>query len=143
MSVTVDTNVLVSADNEADPVHSHARDLLNRLAAGPEVVYLFWPALMGYLRIVTHPGILPSPMSPRAAAHNVEQLLRLPHLRVPGEMAGFWAHYQAVAGDRTRGNDVPDSHLAALMRQHEVRVIYTRDRDFRRFDGIEARDFTS
>ncbi|HEY1539036.1 MAG TPA: hypothetical protein VGF63_06540 [Solirubrobacteraceae bacterium] len=35
-----------------------------------------------------------------------------------------------------------DTHRAALMRQHEVPVIYTRDRDFRRFDGIEARDFT-
>ena len=45
-----------------------------------------------------------------------------------------------MAGDRSRGNDVPDAHLAALMRQHGVRVIYTRDRDFRRFDGIDARD---
>jgi predicted nucleic acid-binding protein len=26
------------------------------------------------------------------------------------------------------------------MRQHGVRLIYTRDRDFRRFDSIEARD---
>jgi len=46
-----------------------------------------------------------------------------------------------VAGDHARGNDVPDVHLAALMRQHEVRVIYTRDRGFRRFaDSIEVRD---
>ena len=26
------------------------------------------------------------------------------------------------------------------MRQNDVRTIWTRDRDFRRFDGIEARD---
>jgi hypothetical protein len=26
------------------------------------------------------------------------------------------------------------------MRQHGVRLIYTRDRGFRRFDGIDARD---
>jgi predicted nucleic acid-binding protein len=26
------------------------------------------------------------------------------------------------------------------MRQHGVRIIWTRDRDFRRFDGIEPRD---
>jgi predicted nucleic acid-binding protein len=45
-----------------------------------------------------------------------------------------------MAGDRPRGNDVPDAHLASLMRQHDVRVIWTRDRDFRRFDGIDARD---
>jgi len=35
---------------------------------------------------------------------------------------------------------VPDGHLAALMRQHGVGKIYTRDRDFRRFDGIAAED---
>jgi predicted nucleic acid-binding protein len=38
------------------------------------------------------------------------------------------------------GNDVPDAHLAALMRQHGVRLIWTRDRDFRTFDWIEPRD---
>jgi predicted nucleic acid-binding protein len=36
--------------------------------------------------------------------------------------------------------DVTDAHIAALMRRHGVRVIYTRDRDFRRFDGIEPVD---
>lgn len=143
MSVTVDTNVLVSADNEADPVHGPARELLGRLAAGPSVLYLFWPTLLGYLRIVTHPGILARPLSPGAAVHNVEQLIALPHVRTPGEMTGFWAHYLALGGARARGNDVPDAQLAALMRQHEVRVIYTRDRDFRRFDDLEARDFTA
>jgi uncharacterized protein len=39
-----------------------------------------------------------------------------------------------------RGNDVPDGHIATLMRQHGVRVIYTRNRGFRRFDGIQAED---
>ncbi len=141
MSVTVDRNVLVYASNASDPAHDAARDLLERLAAGSSVLYLFWPAMLGYLRLVTHPAILPRPLAPATALHNVEQLIGLPHVRVPGEMPGFWQHYRAVAGERTRGNDVPDSHLAALMRQHEVRVIYTRDRDFRRFDGIEARDF--
>ena len=40
-------------------------------------------------------------------------------------------------------DDVPDAHLATLMRQHGVSVIYTRDRDSRRFDNIEVRDPTS
>jgi toxin-antitoxin system PIN domain toxin len=143
MSVTVDTNILVYASNESDSSHDAARSLLSRLAVGSEVLYLFWPSLLGYLRIVTHPAILPRPLSPASAAQNVEQLIGLPHVRVPGEMLGFWEHYLAVSGTRARGNDVPDAHLAALMRQHEVRVIYTRDRDFRRFDGIDVRDPTS
>jgi hypothetical protein len=76
----------------------------------------------------------PHPVNTRAT------LLDRPHIRAPGEIDGFWPILRATAGVRPRGNDVPDAHLAALMRQHGVRVIYTRDRDFRRFDGIDARD---
>lgn len=140
MSVTLDANVLVYASNEADPVHGPARDLLRRLAEGPGLVYFFWPTLMAYLRVVTHPAILPRPLTPREAAGNVEQLIGLPHARVQGEADGFWENYRSAGGERTRGNDVPDAHLAALMLQFGVGVIYTRDRDFRRFEGIEARD---
>lgn len=140
MSVTVDANVLVYASNEADPSHAIARALLERLADGPGLVYLFWPTTIGYLRIVTHPAILPRPLAAAEATANVEELLSRPHVRTPGESEGFWELYRATAGEHDRGNDIPDAHLAALMRQHGVRVIYTRDRGFRRFEGLEPRD---
>jgi len=140
MSATVDANVLIYASNSADPLHDKARALVSRLAEGPELAYLFWPTLMAYLRIVTHPAILPRPLSPSDALRNVEALLDRPNIRALGEVDGFWPIFRATAGERPRGNEVPDAHLAALMRQHGVRLIYTRDRDFRRFDGIDARD---
>jgi uncharacterized protein len=140
MSATLDTNVLVYGSNSDDPLHERAVGLVRRLAEGPELVYLFWPVLLGYLRIVTHPGILSNPLSPTIAMRNVEALLDRPHVRAPGEADGFWSLFRGIAGERPRGNDVPDAHLAALMRQHGVRLIYTRDRDFRRFEGIDARD---
>lgn len=140
MSTTVDANVLVYASNKDDPVYSAARALIERLAAGPDLVYLFWPALMGYLRIVTHPAILPRPLAPADAVANVSALLGLSHVRSPGEGESFWDVFQATAGPGLRGNAVPDAHLAALMRVHGVKTIYTRDRDYRRFDGIDAQD---
>ena len=140
MSSTVDTNVLVYASNADDPRHEPALGLVRRLAAGPELVYLFWPVLLGYLRIVTHAAILPTPLAPSIAIANVEALLDRPHVRAPGELDGFWPIFRSVADDRPRGNDVPDAHLVALMRQHGVRVIHSHDRDFRRFDGIDVRD---
>lgn len=140
MSVTLDANVLVYASNEGDPAHAPTRSLLERLAAGPDLLYLFWPALMGYLRIVTHPAILPRPLSPKEATENVSSLLARPHVHSPGEESGFWDLYLETQGDRARGNDVPDTHIATLMRQYGVATIYSRDRGFRRFNGIDVRD---
>lgn len=140
MSVTVDANLLVYASNEAAPVHGRARELLERLAAGPEIVYLFWPTIVGYLRIVTHPSVLAQPLAARDAIANIDALIGLPHVRTPGEGDGFWDLYRTTRNPTDRGNDVPDGHIATLMRQHGVATIYTRDRDFRRFDTITAQD---
>jgi hypothetical protein len=140
MSSTLDANILVYASNEADQVHAVARALVERLAVGPELVYLFWPTLLGYLRIVTHPGILLRPLSPSLAIGNIDALIGRPHVRVGGEMDGFWELFRDTAGVRVRGRDVPDAHLATLMRQYDVRRLYSRDRGFRRFDGIEVVD---
>ncbi|MDP8943421.1 MAG: PIN domain-containing protein [Actinomycetota bacterium] len=132
--------MLVYASNESDPVHARARALIERLGGGPDLLYLFWPVLLGYLRIVTHPAILPRPLGPGDAISNVSGLLALGHVRAPGEGDGFWDIFRTTAGQRVRGNAVPDAHLAALMRQHGVTTIYTRDRDYRRFDGIRVLD---
>jgi len=140
MSVTVDVNLLVYASNDDDEAHRPALSFLERLAAGPELVYLFWPVLMSYLRIVTSQAILPRPLTPVAAIENVTRLLERTHVRARGEGERFWLLYRAADGQAARGNAVPDAHLAALMREHGVATIYTRDRGFRRFDGITVRD---
>jgi toxin-antitoxin system PIN domain toxin len=143
MSLTVDANVLIYASNTADPNFPPAKTLMERLAAGPDLVYLFWPTIMGYLRIVTHPSILPNPLSFIEARANISVLLQRPHVRTTGESAGFWKLYLDTAGEHLRGNDVPDAHLATLMRQHGVATIYTRDRDFRKYEGIVVRDLAT
>ncbi len=140
MSATVDTNVLLYAANADDDAHTVARELLERLAGGPDLLYLFWPTIMGFLRIATHSAIFPHPYPPERALAAIASLLDRPNVRARGEHDGFWEFYRATAQAQTRGNHVPDAHLAALMRQHGVTIIYTRDRDFRRYDGIDARD---
>jgi len=102
MSVTVDANVLVYASNEADQAHEPARSLLEGLARGPGLVYLFWPTIMGYLRIVTHPGILPRPLTPAEASANIAALLERPHVRAAGESDGFWKDHKGAGVNATR-----------------------------------------
>lgn len=140
MSVTVDTNVLIYASNSDEPAQDQARELLGRLARGPDLLYLFWPTIMGFLRIATHPRIFREPLTPTGASEAIAALVRRPNVRTPGESRGYWETFQTVAGEDTRGDDVPDAQLVALMRQHGVATIYTRDRDFRRYEGIEARN---
>jgi toxin-antitoxin system PIN domain toxin len=141
MSRTVDTNILVYATHTESPFYARARALVEHLVAGPGLAYVFWPAVLGYLRIVTHPNILRSPLSSDEAMSNVEALLAPSHIRVAGEGSDFWASFRSVAADvKPRGNLVPDAHLVALMREHGVATIWSHDRDFRTFRGITVKD---
>jgi hypothetical protein len=137
VSFSIDANVLLYA-SDTESVHGgRAKAFLVERAAGPDIFYLAWPAIMSYLRIATHPGVFRAPLSPDEAMGNVQQLLDLPHVRTLGEGEGYWEVYRSVAGIfPLRGNAVPDAHLAALLRQHGVSVIYTNDADFKRFSFL-------
>jgi uncharacterized protein len=141
VSATLDTNVLLYASDTTSPFHGRALDVVEEFAAGPDLVYVFWPVVTAYIRIATHPAVFDQPLSLEAAATNIETLIARPHVRTPGEETGFWDLYRAVTADAgARGNLVADAHLVALMRQNGVRTIWTHDRDFRKFDGIAVRD---
>jgi len=141
VSLTVDANILVYASDTGSPQHKRALDLLVRLAQDAGLVYLFWPVIMAYLRVATHPGVFVDPLEPSLARGNLADLIRRPQVRVVSEGRRFWSIYQEVTDAiPVRGNLVHDAHIVALMREHGVRTIWTRDRDFRKFDGIEAVD---
>ena len=106
-----------------------------------QVFCLAWLMLLSYLRMATHPRIFSHPLSQPDAMRNVEALMALPHCRVIGEQEGFWQTYRQVSGEvATRGNLVPDAHLAAVLRQSGVATLYTHDRDFRKFAFLDVRD---
>lgn len=141
MSATVDTNILLYASDTTSRFHEAATRTVETLAGGRDLLYLFWPVIMGYLRVATHPAVFHEPLRLEDAMANIEGLLAQPHVRAPGEDEGFWELYRDVAtGVGARGNLVPDAHLVALMRQYGVTTIWSGDRDFRKFDGIRVRD---
>jgi len=141
VSAAIDVNPLLYASDASSPFHDAARAFVERVATGRELVYVFWPTVMAYLRIATHPWIFEHPLSSRDATANLSALLRLPQVRSPGEEVGFWATFGAVAGEASpRGNLVPDAHIVALMRANGVDGIWTHDSDYRKFDGIKVFD---
>ncbi len=141
MSYTIDLNILLYATDTSSPFQEGASNFLGERARDPEVLCLAWPTVMGYLRIATHSRIFASPLTPDQAMANIGELIARPQCRMINETNAFMDVYRDVTrGMTVRGNLVPDAHIAALMRLHDVRTIFTNDMDFRRFAFVEVRN---
>lgn len=132
----VDTNVLLHAVNGQAAQHAEARAWIESSLARSEGVAFTWLALVGFVRIATHPSVLTHPLTSADALLAVDEWLRHPHARVlqPGP------RHQAVLGDLLaasggRGNLVNDAHIAAVAIEHGATVA-SFDGDFRRFPGL-------
>lgn len=141
MSYGIDVNLLLYASDADSPMHPRASAFLQQCVSGREIFCLAWVTLMSYLRMATHPAIFNRPLVPEDAARNIEALLAVPHCRVLSEEEGFWDRYRELTRDvPTRGNLVPDAHLATILSLHGVVTLYTHDRDFRKFEFLDVRD---
>jgi len=141
MSFAIDVNILLYASDTGSPHFERARSFIESCIAQKEVFSLGWATVMSYLRIATHPAVFDHPLSPDEAMANIETLLNLPHARFLSEEEGFWDSYRATTKKvPTRGNLVPDAHLAALLRHHGVKTLYSHDRDFLKFPFLDVRD---
>ena len=141
MSYTIDVNILLYASDRSSPFHTAAAEFLRNRSADPEILCLTWPTIMSYIRLTTHPRVFDNPMSPQEAINNIARLMQMPRCRVVVENEDFLASFREIVGEvTTRGNLVPDAHLAAMMRVHDIRTIYTHDRDFLKFASLKVVD---
>ena len=141
MSYSVDVNLLLYASDRDSTYHDAAARFLAGCAERPELFCLAWPTAMAYLRIATHPAIFADPLTPAQAEANLDGLVRLPRVKMIAEGEHFWRAYREVTSEQpVRGNLVPDAHLAALLLEHGVQTLYTRDRDFLKFPRLRVRD---
>ncbi len=141
MSFAIDVNILLYASDTRSPHFERARAFIDSCIGQKEIFYLGWPTVMSYLRIATHPAVFDHPLAPDEAMANVETLLNLPHVRFLSEEEGFWSVYRTMTAEvPTRGNLVPNAHLAALLRHHGVKTLHTHDRDLLKFPFLDVQD---
>lgn len=141
MSYAIDANLLIYASDATAPNRAEAQAFLERCGRDAETCGLAWITVMAYLRVTTHPTAFDVPLEPAAALANMERMLALPHVRLLSEQEGFLAVYRDVTSAfPVRGKLVPDAHLAALLKQHDVRTLYTTDTDFRKFTFLDVRN---
>ena len=140
MSFSCDVNVLLYASDTSSPVHAAARGFL-REGRGRRPLL---PGVADGHVLSAHrdsPGdLLPASRAGRGAPER-RGPRRAADVRLLAEEDGFLGVYREVTGGfPVRGNLVPDAHLAALLKQHGVKTLYTRDTDFRKFPFLEVRD---
>lgn len=139
--IVPDINLLVYAYNADAPLHEKAKTWWENTLNDPmEVVGIPWAVILGFIRIMTHPKILVSPLYPGEAVHhtitwfvrtNVEPLL-------PGER--HLDIFQSLVRDTgCAGSLTTDLHIAALAMEYRATVC-TNDTDFIRFSGLRLKN---
>lgn len=139
--IAVDTNLLVYAHREDSPWHSDAYARIAGLAENRASWAIPWPCLHEFLAIVTHPRIYDPPTTLDRALDQVEAWLESPSLVLLAETTDYWEELRTMLkGRRVIGAQVHDGRIAALCQVHGVRELWTADRDFSRFPGLNARN---
>jgi toxin-antitoxin system PIN domain toxin len=138
--ILVDVNILVYASNDDSEQHAAAVRWLDQQLAGSARVGLPWLSLLGFLRIVTNPRVMPRPLPMRAAWQQVSIWLAADPAWIPQPTerhADVLAQLLALPG--IQGNLVTDAHLAALAIEHGLTLCST-DADFARFPRLNWLD---
>lgn len=132
----VDANLLLYAVDERSVHHGQAKAFLEQSLNGETRVGLSWQSIGAFLRISTHPRVMTTPLSSRAAAGFVDDWLAATATWIPEVNETTWTILRRLLAERTvTGNLVPDAQLAALAVQYGVAVA-SADSDFARFPEV-------
>lgn len=137
--IACDVNVLVYAYDDDEPRSAEYRAWLERVVNGAEPFGLSSMVASGFVRIVTHPRVLTSPISTDVAFDLLDDLRGAPAV-VPMEPGRrHWTTFSGLCRAVTaRGNAVPDAYLAALAIEHGC-TWHSADRGFARYPGLRFR----
>jgi len=139
--IAVDTNILVYAHREDSPWHDSAYTSIVELAEDSALWAIPWPCVHEFLAIVTHPRIYSPPTPLAEAIDQIEAWLESPGLMLLKETEGYWLKFRnTIETGRIVGGQIHDARIAALCHLHEVKELWSADRDFSRFSDISVRN---
>lgn len=132
----VDVNVLLYAVNPDAPHHRSSHRWLQDSLNSPGALGLTWAALVGFVRLATHPTIWPDPMDVGAALDLVDTWLTAPGSTVLEPSPRHAVTLRGLLEETGSGaNLTTDAHLAAIALDHGAGIC-SFDLDFERFAGL-------
>lgn len=135
-----DVNLLVYAYNADAPLHAKARAWWEAILNEVQPVAIPWVVSCGFIRLMTHPRVLPRPLAPGKSIAHVRSWLERPFVQIvePGNR-----HLDILESLLREvgvgGNLVTDATLAALAIEHQCEL-HSNDTDFGRFSGLRWRN---
>lgn len=138
--ILVDANLLIHAYHEASGQHRAAREWLEAVLSGSELVRFPWLTLWAFLRIATNPRVFQQPLSAPEALAAVDSWLAQPIAGVLQPSDRYWEILGGLLRDhQVTGPLVTDAAIAALAIEHGA-TLHSTDQDFSRFAGLKWRN---
>ena len=121
--IVPDVNLLVYAHNDGAPYHDSARRWWEGLVNGSERIVVPWVVSAGFVRLMTHPRVLVSPVTPAQAVDYVSEWFRFPHVMPINPGADHLVHFRRnLLAAGVGANLVTDSHIAAVAMEYQAEV---------------------
>ena len=133
----LDTNVLVAIMVESSDFHSEAIKGLENLSDS----LCTTPTNIGeVLRLLTHPKVFSAPLKIGKAITLLSDLLQAYNIQILEEDINWWKFLSDIEKQipNLKGNEVFDARIAICLKQNNVRRIFTRDSDFRKYSFLQT-----
>ena len=132
-----DANLLIYAHDELCPQHGKARDWWQGALSGPETIGIPWVVVLAFTRLMTSPQICLNPLTVAEVRDIMDSWLESPNARIiqvsERALPAFFALLEAAG---MGGNLCTDALIALHAREHSA-VVYSTDKDFDRFPGLQ------
>lgn len=133
----VDLTLLLAAVNSRAPMHKAARNWWEAKLNGEEKIGLSWLVILGFIRLTTHPKILPEPLLLADAIALIDGWLARPNVQIVQVTPQHWNILQNMLHAVGHGAALTmDAHLACLGIEHDAEIA-TADEDFSHFPGLK------
>jgi toxin-antitoxin system PIN domain toxin len=137
--IAVDTNILVYAHQQQSAFHEAAYQTIQTLAEGSSAWGIPIACVSEFLSIVTNSKFSNQCSTYEQALAQMEAWLESPSLHLLHSGEQHWKHLSALTRSaKLQGGQFHDARIAAICLEHQVKVLYTADRDFGRFKTLKT-----
>ncbi len=136
--VIPDLNVLIYAHNSAMAEHKTAKAWWENTVNGAETVGFPWTVALGFVRLMSNPAVVQSPLDPDTLLARIDAIIKSPSVKLVTPGSSHVSVMRELIAETGAGHRmITDVHLAALAIELDA-TLATNDADFTRFARLKT-----